>query len=423
MSALLLGEGGGRSYSGLTHLDTHSVFFGVLPLQDSLRARAWTITRGLDGSSWGGGEGGGRLISPLPSTGPAEGRGAGVRPPSHRGRIRRMSQRHQRDARRPSPHSPLLLVFQGLTAPPPPPESSLSSQGLYDYLGSTSSSRLPLQDPFNAPSLLTPRNRPFRLVACLTSLPHRLPGIGRTIQSLLDQHVPADAIYLNLPRSYVRFKESLLTVVPESLRRLPITINMVDVDYGPATKLIPTLIKETDPSTVIITVDDDMIFKPTLFGLLLRRHMNNPRMAYGNAGQMIDTDGKFGPAVVRTAWQWKDNDYPVDILEAFRGAIYSRSFFQDLSEVVNISTECFFTDDIWISAFLARRRIPRIKVVEGWGDTAEFAENDNITPLRNDNVNGTKRNDLCALSLLADFKSGWSNTSNETCSFEFERLQ
>jgi single-stranded DNA-specific DHH superfamily exonuclease len=30
-------------------------------------------------------------------------------------------------------------------------------------------------------------------------------------------------------------------------------------DYGPVTKLIPTLEEETDGATLIITVDDDMV--------------------------------------------------------------------------------------------------------------------------------------------------------------------
>ncbi len=39
-----------------------------------------------------------------------------------------------------------------------------------------------------------------------------------------------------------------------------LTVQFVDDDWGPATKLIGTLLLEKDPKTVIITLDDDMVY-------------------------------------------------------------------------------------------------------------------------------------------------------------------
>jgi hypothetical protein len=117
----------------------------------------------------------------------------------------------------------------------------------------------------------------------------------------------------------------------------------------------------------------------------------------------------------------QEADYPVDILEAFRANIYKRSFFDSLDELRNIPPECVMTDDIWISAYLSRRGIPRVKLIQGWGDTAEFSENDKIAPLRSNNLNGTRLNDVCAVKLLDSFQMGWSarNRYDEFCSFDF----
>jgi hypothetical protein len=56
------------------------------------------------------------------------------------------------------------------------------------------------------------------------------------------------------------------------------------------------------------------------------------------------------------------------------------------------------------------------------GDTADFTENDKITPLREDNLNGTKRNNFCASLLLESFKSSWVEIPEEYCSFDFKSI-
>jgi hypothetical protein len=62
---------------------------------------------------------------------------------------------------------------------------------------------------------------------------------------------------------------------------------------------------------------------------------------------------------------------------------------------------------------------------------AEFSPNDNITPLRDQNLNGTKRNDVCAELLLRDFQAGWVTAGSgkgerearrEECLYEYRSL-
>lgn len=170
----------------------------------------------------------------------------------------------------------------------------------------------------------------YRVVISLTTLPHRLPHLLPVLQSLLNQHVKPDQVYLNLPTSYRRFNSTSSPgkplSIPHDIQRLVLNdilrIQAIPVDYGPATKLIPTLEAERDPSTIIITVDDDMIYKPTQVQLLLKAYFHFPYAAYGYAGQLIDLDlprvrrskssaqmirGKEvkRQVAVRTAWQWK----------------------------------------------------------------------------------------------------------------------
>jgi hypothetical protein len=254
-----------------------------------------------------------------------------------------------------SDHSPLLLASQSsssFTLINPPPlliqlHSATATEAtthavaatasqfsfLYNsYLHSSSdstTSRSHLQHSYN--HFLSHRSQ-YRVVISLTTLPHRLPHLLPVLQSLLNQHVKPDQVYLNLPTSYRRFNSTSSTsppTIPIEIQRLVLNdilrIQLTSVDYGPATKLIPTLEAEKEPSTIIITVDDDMIYKPTQVQLLLRAYFHFPHAAYGYAGQLIDLDlrssskgssrkmrgwkitskKKKETVAVRTAWQWK----------------------------------------------------------------------------------------------------------------------
>lgn len=97
-----------------------------------------------------------------------------------------------------------------------------------------------------------------RVVVSLTTLPSRIGGVVETIDSLLQQTLQPDAIYLNVPSASERFKEESYVIPPHLSKLDKVRVRRTE-DYGPVTKLIPTLDEERDPNTLIITVDDDMM--------------------------------------------------------------------------------------------------------------------------------------------------------------------
>ena len=103
-----------------------------------------------------------------------------------------------------------------------------------------------------------------RVVVSITSLPHDLQYISDTLYSLGNQTLPPDQIYINLPYRSKRLDEEY--VIPEWLTTWPnLKIVRSEIDYGPLTKLVPTLWVENDPNTIIVTMDNDMIYdKETL---------------------------------------------------------------------------------------------------------------------------------------------------------------
>ena len=200
----------------------------------------------------------------------------------------------------------------------------------------------------------TPRN--YRLVVSLSTLPSRLGGIKPVINSILNGSVCPDVIYLNLPeyskREGVEYKitDEILNINPK------LKINKTKDDYGPVTKLYPTLEQETDPETIIICIDDDIQYHPKLIETLLQSSHQYPDKCiclrgwnYINLGNKMALPLYFPYFFVRK----------VNILQCFGGVLYKRKFFDDLSlfkKYMNL-TPCFTTDDITISKYLKDRGV------------------------------------------------------------------
>jgi hypothetical protein len=104
-----------------------------------------------------------------------------------------------------------------------------------------------------------------RVVVSLSTIPHRLEKLRDTIDSLLIQSFLPDAIYVNIPLG-VNQRTGQEYFVPTFIQDLERQRTPVRVlrgnDYGPATKLIPTLLAENQSDTLIITVDDDHTYHP-----------------------------------------------------------------------------------------------------------------------------------------------------------------
>ena len=83
------------------------------------------------------------------------------------------------------------------------------------------------------------------------------------IHSILDQTRKPDLFLLNIPEVFARTGESY--IVPKYIRK-SLTVNKISTDYGPATKILPTVMylrddKKYDPEyTRIIYLDDDIAY-------------------------------------------------------------------------------------------------------------------------------------------------------------------
>jgi len=100
-----------------------------------------------------------------------------------------------------------------------------------------------------------------RVVVTTTTIPTRENSVQKMIQSLKSGTVQPDAIYVNLPDWYPRFKCGPDPNLESKLVSMGVTVNRCK-DYGVLTKLLPTLELEKDPETLLVILDDDMIYQP-----------------------------------------------------------------------------------------------------------------------------------------------------------------
>ncbi|KAJ0391767.1 hypothetical protein ATCC90586_011407 [Pythium insidiosum] len=199
---------------------------------------------------------------------------------------------------------------------------------------------------------------PFRVVVSLTTTPARLDKVMDSVNSLLRQSLVPDQIYVNIPKGPMKRKPTRSyddVEIPSSLERLSplVRINRC-VDDGPATKLLGALRQENDPSTLIITVDDDFEYPTQLVEALSWEAVFRPENVHGVCGwgimpmewHSVGAVPAYVPYFMRPTGRY------VDVLQACCGNAYRRGFFHNLTELADMPSVCVTVDDVWIAGYL-----------------------------------------------------------------------
>ena len=153
--------------------------------------------------------------------------------------------------------------------------------------------------------------------------------------------------------------------------RHTILLQFLPLDYGPATKLLGALLIEKDPSTLIITVDDDIEYDPGLISMLA--HHAPPNAALSPVCQMREPfeaeeagGGKLQLRFIhdgtwhRWIWPFSSKICP-GWLVGWAGVAYRVGHFgaDVFTELNSAPHGCLFNDDVWLSGYLKRRGVER----------------------------------------------------------------
>lgn len=212
-----------------------------------------------------------------------------------------------------------------------------------------------------------------KIVVTMTTIPDRIDYIGPTIASILDQNIRVDEIALNIPyisRKGIEYK------IPTWLLELSqydfIKIHRIDKDYGPASKVLPTLKREIN-GTKIIVIDDDVIYHSNTINKLIRTfnkknnliHIEDQQTPIENVGLYAVTN--FGiklqangtlPYITSRVNSFFTTSREVDLLQGFSAFIITPEMFPEhVYNLDNGPPEAISVDDIWLSGWLRKNNI------------------------------------------------------------------
>ena len=207
----------------------------------------------------------------------------------------------------------------------------------------------------------------MKFVVSFTTSPDRISKIKPMIDSILTQTKSPDLFLLNIPKVFPRTNKRY--TIPDFVRRA-VTINVIEQDCGPATKLVPTVkyLKDNNynkEDTFIIYLDDDIEYRPDMisaysFILQLNRE---PRVTCGGGFHFVYHDNK-----IRLAGQRNHND-EVSVAEGYASVCVPLSIFEkDFDEYMDKYTlnndykHCLLSDDVIFSNYYSMKKIP-IKII------------------------------------------------------------
>lgn len=227
-----------------------------------------------------------------------------------------------------------------------------------DYPPSTTDSNSALRAASSSSNELSTSWRPpFRVVVSLTTTPNRLDRVMDSVLSLTRQSLVPDQIYVNVPFGPMKrhpersYDEAAISEALVSLSPL-VRINRC-ADEGPATKLLGALRLENEPSTLIITVDDDFEYPARLLEALAWEAVAKPEDVLGVCGWgMMPLYHSVGVVPAYVPYLMRPQGRYVDILQACCGNAYRRGFFSDVEAFADIPDICVTVDDVWIAGYL-----------------------------------------------------------------------
>ena len=180
------------------------------------------------------------------------------------------------------------------------------------------------------------------LVVGMTTLPSRLPFCQPAIDSILAQRRPPDRFILSIPRVPMRGGDpfsSLPDFLTEAPYREQVTINLLDEDFGPGSKLLGALPHCHEPS-ILVLCDDDMEYWDFMLDRLYSRQVAEPGASF-------------------TFFRYHEQGLPIGQgADGFSFCSESLTGIRAFYDLHVSGTPLRMHDDLWISYFLFGRGIP-----------------------------------------------------------------
>lgn len=243
-------------------------------------------------------------------------------------------------------------------------------------------------------------NKEPKVIVSLTSYKKRFPTLSICLKSIFNQTVLPDKLILFLSKdeSYEDLPDSV-----KDLQKYGLEIKFVDGDLKPHKKYYYAM--QSYPNDIVITLDDDLIYDPTLLEELLKVHKRFPNcVVAARAHEITFKNGKIDEYI---NWNQCSTD---EYIPSFKymategaGALYPPHLLNlDLLLDLNYVNKYINVDDLWLKAVEVVSEVPVVicnkKLEKNRIEITSAQKN----ALANKNV-GQGQNDIKIMELDKDF--------------------
>lgn len=234
------------------------------------------------------------------------------------------------------------------------------------------------------------------IIVSATTIPERIILLPRFLSSLEKQTIKPSKIYIQIPkksRKGVDYDINKIEQLVMQIEGINVIINIVDIDEGPITKLVPVLDLEKNPNTIIILMDEDVIYGENIIETLLKYKNLG---AVGFAGRKFNSKNKILHFIINNS---KNKIDTVDFLETYHGVLYKRSLFPSYTNFIKwmhkLPKVCIYNDDIVIGAWLDQ--VGKFRYIIPSNNVRIIHDASNLPELNKENLKG--RNEMIFLML------------------------
>ena len=200
-----------------------------------------------------------------------------------------------------------------------------------------------------------------KVLISLTSYPRRIPYAIRSIETLMHQTVKVDEIHLNLSKDEFKGGSNDLLGLVKEIESAGVYVDWREDNLRPHNKYY--WIMKDRPDDIVITVDDDIVYPPTLVQSLLGGYYRHPNAIISNRTHIITSESPDRLTPYRT-WVMEQTeivDEPrFDLLATgVGGVLYPPGIFDEGAfDLRAIKESSLLADDLWLLIQEARLHIP-----------------------------------------------------------------
>lgn len=185
----------------------------------------------------------------------------------------------------------------------------------------------------------------------MTTIPSRIDHIRPVIEAVLNQSVKVERIEINVPYICVRTGEAYR--IPDWFSDYGSLFVHRTEDWGPITKIAPTLLRHRDDEEALVwSVDDDCAYPANQLSLLASHVSPGEKRILTRHGGLVAEGGSI---------DFVYGVMPVDMLEGFGGVLYPTNCIDDDFEAycrtMIENTDCRKSDDILLSFYFRKRGV------------------------------------------------------------------